>query len=147
MAMEAKWPDPYFPDDDEVKTSKKEVPKEEPPKEVTPQPETPPPAEEKPGRKKKYSTIDGPRYTVGMRSDTDPCCYKDFFETEKLSEAKEKCDEAVAKYGKCCIVWDRLGCPSDVYRVEPPKGEEPMVAGKVSEAKKPAPTKRPGKKK
>ena len=68
-----------------------------------------------------------PRYHVGMRSDTDPCCYKDFFETEKLSEAKEKAQEACDKYGKACVVWDRVDFPTKVVVFEPSK--ESMVAG------------------
>lgn len=115
-------PDPYFPDDDEV-TPEPEVPVE-----------TSPLEEEK--KKKKHSTPDGPRYTVGLRSDTDPCCYKDFFETETLSEAKEEAKKAVDKYSKGVIIWDRKGCTGIIERYEPPKGEEPMIVGKVIETKK-----------
>lgn len=127
-------PDPYFPDDEpaaeEVNCTK----------EVTEEVKEPKPEEAKPEEtkgRKKHSTIDGPRYTVGLRSETDPCCYKDIFETEKLAEAKEKAQEAVLKYGRGVSVWDRTACPALVERYEPAKGEEePMVAGTVEEAKK-----------
>lgn len=111
-------PDPYFPDDEE---------------EVTPEPEMVPQPEalEEKKSKKKHSTPDGPRYTVGLRSDTDPCCYKDFFETEVLSEAKEEAQKAVEKYSKGVIIWDRKGCTGIIERYESPKGEDPMVVGKV----------------
>ena len=65
-------PDPYFPDEvEEVKPA--EEPKPEEPK-----------------SKKKYSTPDGPRYTVGLQTDHDLCCYKDFFETEKLRKPRKR---------------------------------------------------------
>ena len=115
-------PDPYFPDDPEPEVKQEEVALEAAPEEKK--------------SKKKHSTPDGPRYTVGLRSDTDPCCYKDFFETEVLSEAKEEAQKAVAKYNKNVIIWDRKGCAGIIERYQAPKGEEPMVVGKVTPERK-----------
>lgn len=125
-------PDPYFPDDEDEATPV--VPEVEQKQEVS--------TEEKKS-KKKYSTPDGPRYTVGLRSDADPCCYKDFFETETLSEAKEEAKKAIDKYNKGVIIWDRKGCTGIIERYEAPKGEEPMIAGKETETE----TKKKGAKK
>ena len=94
------------------------------------------PKEEVKERKSKYSTPHGPRYTVALRSDVDPCCYKDFFETEKLAEAKEKANEGLIKYNRCCIVLDRTECPMEVYRVEPPPQVESEIKEEVKTVKR-----------
>ena len=53
------------------------------------------------------STLDGPRYIAGIQDEKDKCCYKDFFETETLYEAKEKADEKSEKVNRSAIVFDR----------------------------------------
>lgn len=53
------------------------------------------------------STPDGPRYVASITSCSDLSCYKDFFESEKLEEAKEKADEAALKYQFSALVYDR----------------------------------------
>jgi hypothetical protein len=50
---------------------------------------------------------DGLRYTAGLQDATDVCCYKDFFESEKLDEAKRECEEAAARSQRSAIVYDR----------------------------------------
>jgi len=51
--------------------------------------------------------IDGPRYVAGVQDDKDRSCYKDFFETETLHEAKTKADEKSAKVKFSTLVFDR----------------------------------------
>ena len=50
---------------------------------------------------------DGPRYVASLQSETDQCCYKDFFEGGKFEEAKQKVDEAVDKNKRSALVYDR----------------------------------------
>jgi len=53
------------------------------------------------------STPDGPRYVTGIQDEKEKCCYKDFYETETLYEAKEKADEKSDKVNRSAIVFDR----------------------------------------
>ena len=76
--------------------------------------------EETTGKKKKHSTRDGPRYTVGLQDVKDKTCYKDFFETEKLIDAKEKAIEGMNKHKRATIVWDRTGA-GIIHRETPPE--------------------------
>ena len=50
---------------------------------------------------------DGLRYTASLQDKTDKSCYKDFFESEKLEDAKKECDEAADKNQRSAIVYDR----------------------------------------
>lgn len=74
------------------------------------------------------------RYAVGLRSDTDRCCYKDFFETGNLDEAKEVAAKAVAKHKKGVIIWERGWIIDIIQRYEPP-AKEGTTEEKIPEAK------------
>lgn len=82
----------------------------------------------------KGSTRDGPRYVASLQTEKDPCCYKDFFETEKQHEAKEQADKAAKENDRATIVYDRAAMDI-IYRVagpakpvvEKPKATEPPV--------------------
>jgi hypothetical protein len=50
---------------------------------------------------------DGLRYVASLQSETDQCCYKDFFEGTKYEEAKQKADEAADKNKRSALVYDR----------------------------------------
>ena len=50
---------------------------------------------------------DGLRYQASLQNVTDVCCYKDFFESEKLDEAKKECDEAAERSQRSAVVYDR----------------------------------------
>lgn len=113
-------PDPYFPDDESAKEPAKTEP--EPVEKVS---------------RKKHSTPHGPRYSVGLQKDDDPQCWVDFFETEKLSEAKEEAKKALEKHSKkSVIIYDRKSCPAIIEKYEPPKSEE--IKTEVKETKKKA---------
>lgn len=76
-----------------------------------------------------YSTPDGPRYVAGIQDAKDKTCYKDFFESEKLSEVKE-----VAKAdnnGLEIIIFDR-NLQQIIERITPEKtlAEEPKQENK-----------------
>lgn len=96
---------------------------------------------------------DGPRFVASLQDVTDLQCYKDFFESEKLSEAKEKADEAAEKHKRSVLVFDRMLCeitykkvveqekkPEAVKAPTPPprrgKKKEPVVEPKVEKPKK-----------
>lgn len=66
------------------------------------------------------STPDGPRYVVGLRSKTDPCCYKDMIEGEKEGEAKQQADELAVTEQRATIVYDRK-LMAIIYRVPGPE--------------------------
>jgi len=83
-------------------------------------------AEEKATEREKAPwELDGLRYTASLQDKTDFSCYKDFFESEKLEEAKTECDEAADKNQRSAIVFDRK-LPGIVYRkvIEREKKEE-----------------------
>lgn len=48
-----------------------------------------------------------PRYVVGLQTVDDRSCYKDFFETDKLEEAKREADEAAERSQRSTLVFDR----------------------------------------
>lgn len=48
-----------------------------------------------------------PRYVVSLQTVDDRSCYKDFFETNKLEEAKREADEAAEKNQRSTLVFDR----------------------------------------
>jgi len=80
-----------------------------------------------PVKEPKYSTIDGPRYAVALQKVEDKCCYKDFFETEKLGEAKEAAEKEASKTGRAVIIWDRKD-HEICHRIEAVKTEEKVTA-------------------
>jgi hypothetical protein len=53
------------------------------------------------------TTYEGPRYTVGVHTETDPCCYKDADEFDKLQEAELVAAEVSERLGRKPIVWDK----------------------------------------
>lgn len=95
---------------------------------------------------------DGKRFVAALQDVTDPQCYKDFFESDKLCDAKEKADEAAEKYQRSVLVFDREQCETSYKKViekekkEPEKKvplprrgrkkAEPKVERKVEEPKK-----------
>ncbi len=82
------------------------------------------------------------RYTASLQDKTDFSCYKDFFESEKLEEAKKECDTAADKNQRSAIVFDRK-LPGIVHRkvIEREKVEEKSVPAP------PVPTPKRGRKK
>jgi hypothetical protein len=48
-----------------------------------------------------------PRYVVSLQTVDDRSCYKDFFETNKLEEAKREADEAAERSQRSTLVFDR----------------------------------------
>lgn len=85
--------------------------------------------EEKPAEREKAPwELDGLRYTAGLQDKTDKCCYKDFFESDKLDEAKKECDDAADNNQRSAIVYDRK-LMEIVYRkvIETDKKEEKPV--------------------
>jgi len=48
-----------------------------------------------------------PRYVVGLQTVDDRSCYKDFFETDKLEEAKREADEGAERNQRSTLVFDR----------------------------------------
>ena len=50
---------------------------------------------------------DGKRYVASLQDVTDSSCYKDFFESNTFTEAKEKADEAAEKHQRSALVFDR----------------------------------------
>jgi len=48
-----------------------------------------------------------PRYVVSLQTVDDRSCYKDFFETNKLEEAKKEADEAAERSQRSTLVFDR----------------------------------------
>ena len=48
-----------------------------------------------------------PRYVVSLQTVDDRSCYKDFFETDKLEEAKREADEAAEQNQRSTLVFDR----------------------------------------
>lgn len=86
--------------------------------------------EEKPAEREKAPwELDGLRYTASLQDKTEKCCYKDFFESEKLEEAKKECDEAADNNKRSAIVYDRK-LMEIVHRkvIETEKKEEKSVA-------------------
>lgn len=81
---------------------------------------------------------DGLRYTAGLQDKTDKCCYKDFFESEKLDEAKKECDETAEKNQRSAIVYDRK-----MFEIVHRK----VIVTEKPEENKPSPPPRRGKKK
>jgi hypothetical protein len=94
--------------------------------------ETPTPPVEEPV-KVKGSTRDGPRYVVSLQTEKDPCCHKDFYETEKLHEAQERAKREFEKVGRRVLLYDRKIC-SIIERYE--------SEAKPAEEKKPEPKRR-----
>lgn len=60
------------------------------------------------------------RYVVSLAKPNEPNCFKDFFETDTLSKAKEKCIDKACDEGRECVVFDReeWGDPF-VFRYKP----------------------------
>ena len=77
-----------------------------------------------------------PRFVASLQTDDDPCCYKDFFETETLKEAKKEAEVAAKKHNKAALVFDRKA-HFIVYKVE---------TEKKPEQEEPAPVRKPRKK-
>jgi hypothetical protein len=84
---------------------------------------------------------DGKRFVASLQDVTDKSCYKDFFESEKLDETKQKVDEAVEKYQRSAIVFDRK-MVEVIYRkviqskeVEPAKTLPPRRGRRKAEPK------------
>jgi len=48
-----------------------------------------------------------PRYVVSLQTVDDRSCYKDFFETNKLEEAKKEADETAERSQRSTLVFDR----------------------------------------
>lgn len=72
------------------------------------------------------------RYTVGLQSPTDPCCYKDFFETNTYEEAKRKLEEQTIQ----AIIYDsKLGMIVDKKIIETKKEEVKPVVKKTRKKK------------
>jgi hypothetical protein len=80
-----------------------------------------------------------PRYTVGLQKPKEPSCYVDFYETNSLTDAKEKADEAAKKEDRAVAVFDRHGFPSMPYKAVPNPPPEKETS---SEAQKPSKIKR-----
>ena len=81
--------------------------------------------------------MDGPRFVVGLQSKDDPCCFKDFFESDVLKRVKEEGQKAVEKHNRAVLIFDRKD-PSGIVRIEPDKPPEEVV--------KPAPVRKTRKK-
>lgn len=77
-----------------------------------------------------------PRYDVSLQKPDDLCCYKNFFSTEKVTEAKEVAELKAAETGRAVIVYDRREF-NIIHKI-------PAVAQPQPEVKKPEPIKRRG---
>ena len=83
--------------------------------------------------KKSRATSDGPRFVTSLRDVKDTTCYKDFFETETLSKAKERADEKALEVSRPVLVYDRL-LGQIIYRFPEKEDEKPQ--GKLPLRKK-----------
>lgn len=84
--------------------------------------------------------MDGPRFVVSLQKVDDPCCFKDFFETEVLKRAKEEGQKAVKKHNRAVLIFDRKDI-NGIFRIEPDK-----LPGEEVKQVKPAPIRKTRKK-
>jgi pyruvate/2-oxoacid:ferredoxin oxidoreductase alpha subunit len=68
---------------------------------------------------------DGKRFVAALQDVIDPQCYKDFFESDKLCDAKAKADEAAEKYQRSVLVFDREQCETSYKKVIEKEKKEP----------------------
>lgn len=66
-----------------------------------------------------------PRYVVSLQTVDDKSCYKDFFETDKLEEAKREADEAAERSQRSTLVFDRKF--GTVYKKEIVRSNDSVV--------------------
>lgn len=62
------------------------------------------------------------RYVASLQDTIDPQCFKDFFESDKLEETKQKANEASEKHKRDALVFDRKF--GTVYKKTIEKAEE-----------------------
>lgn len=77
--------------------------------------------------KEHHWSDDGDKYYVVVETDesSDGCrCYKTFFETNVLSEAKDACFEKFNESNRTTVVYDRSDRRSEVIRYEAEKKKE-----------------------
>jgi hypothetical protein len=67
-----------------------------------------------------------PRYVASIQDEKDQSCYKDFYESDKLDQAKLKAEQESKDVGRSVIIFDRKGMGIiDRYVIEQEKKPEP----------------------
>ena len=77
---------------------------------------------------------DGLRYVVSLQDVKDINCYKDFFESEKLDDAKKECEETADKNKRSAVVYDRK--VMEIVHRKVIEGEKPAEKEKVPAPKR-----------